>query len=344
MIKEWPGYKKGINLGGWLSQCVHTYEHYDSFIKEEDLKTISSWGLDHVRIPVDYDLVEDKEGNYIEKGFEYIQKAIDWCKNSKLNMILDIHKTFGYSFDSGEKEDGFFVNEAYQERFYRLWEELAKRFGNYGDRVAFELLNEVTDQSYGPIWNAIAKKCIIRIRKIAPTTKILVGSYWNNAVSSVKDLDEPYDKNIIYNCHCYEPIIFTHQAAGWVDVMKPDFRISFKNTYKKYKEECGKLSQYWARDFFVPGSEDDVIDSSYFEGLFQSALATADKRDVALYCGEYGVIDIASNEDTLEWYKAINAVFQKYNIGRAAWSYRRMNFGLSDAKYDDIREELIKYL
>ena len=73
-------------------------------------------------------------------------------------------------------------------------------------------------------------------------------------------------------------------------------------------------------------------------------IATAEKNNAPLYCGEYGVIDLASNEDTIEWYKTINEIFKKYDIGRAAWSYNRMNFGLSDAKYDDIREELLKYL
>ena len=63
-----------------------------------------------------------------------------------------------------------------------------------------------------------------------------------------------------------------------------------------------------------------------------------------LYCGEYGVIDCASPEDTLEWYKMINAAFLKYGIGRAAWSYRRMDFGLSDARMDGVREELLRFI
>ena len=37
-MKDFKGYKKGVNLGGWLSQCKHTYEHYDSFISESDIE------------------------------------------------------------------------------------------------------------------------------------------------------------------------------------------------------------------------------------------------------------------------------------------------------------------
>lgn len=63
-------------------------------------------------------------------------------------MILDLHKTYGFSFDEGESESGFFESEELQERFFRLWEEIAKRFGKYHDCVAFELLNEVTNKEY----------------------------------------------------------------------------------------------------------------------------------------------------------------------------------------------------
>ena len=107
-MKKFNSFMHGVNLGGWFSQCNHTEERYDNFIKKEDFKVISDWGLDHIRLPVDYNLVETSDGTPIEKGFERIQKAIDWCKENNLNMILDLHKTAGFSFDKGEQETGFF--------------------------------------------------------------------------------------------------------------------------------------------------------------------------------------------------------------------------------------------
>ena len=61
-MKQLTGFQRGINLGGWLSQCTPTKEHYDTFITEQDLRTIASWGLDHVRLPIDYVLVEQEDG------------------------------------------------------------------------------------------------------------------------------------------------------------------------------------------------------------------------------------------------------------------------------------------
>ena len=65
---------------------------------------------------------------------------------------------------------------------------------------------------------------------------------------------------------------------------------------------------------------------------------------MALYCGEYGVINLASAEDTLKWYRMIGDTFNKYGIGRAAWSYREMDFGIVDPHMDSVRDDVLKYL
>ena len=111
-MKQFSGYMHGVNLGGWLSQCNYKKEHLDSFIVEDDIKTIAGWKLDHIRLPVDYNLFQKDDGSFIENGFTYVQNCIDWCKKYNLNMILDLHKTAGFSFDKDEKEIGFFDSEA----------------------------------------------------------------------------------------------------------------------------------------------------------------------------------------------------------------------------------------
>ena len=154
----------------------------------------------------------------------------------------------------------------------------------------------------------------------------------------------PYDENIVYNFHCYEPLVFTHQGAPWVGPkMNPDFRFPLKSKFSDYKtmtkEKCGQVGT--SLEGF---SEDSVPDVSFFETIFAEAVRIAEERNVMLYCGEYGVIDKATPQDTLEWYRLISTVFNKHGIGRAAWSYRLMDFGLSDARLDAVRSKLIKYL
>ena len=49
-MRELIGYQRGINSGGWFSQCNHSEMHYDEFISESDFEQVFAWGLDHVRI------------------------------------------------------------------------------------------------------------------------------------------------------------------------------------------------------------------------------------------------------------------------------------------------------
>ena len=312
------GFYRGVNLGGWFSQCDYSRERLDHFIEEKDMDVIAGWGLDHVRIPMDYNVLEQADGSLCEEGFDRIARAVGWCGKRGLKVVLDLHKTAGYSFDAAHQESGFFGSLPYQERFYKLWEGLAARF-NDPERIAFELLNEVTDQSVIGDWNRIAAECIRRIRKIAPRSLILVGSYWNNSPAAVKDLDLPADDRVVYNFHCYDPLDFTHQGATWIP--DPAFDIGRRVSF-------GEAN----------------ITPEYFEGQFASAIETAAARGTTLYCGEYGVIEHATPEDTVRWFRTINEVFEKHRIARSAWSYREMNFGLSDARLDGVRDELVRYL
>ena len=342
-MKLWPGYTHGVNLGGWLSQCPHTRERYETFIGEDDIRTIRDWGLDHVRVPVDYELVEDETGAFREEGFVYIQRAVDWCRRYKLHMILDLHKTCGFSFDAGERECGFFEDAALQERFYRLWEEFARRYGGCADMLAFELLNEVTEPVYSDAWNRIAAACIARIRALAPTAKILVGGYWNNSLEALPELLPPPDEHVIYTFHCYEPLIFTHQGAYWIPGMDTDFRLSAEASYGEMEACSRRELRHWHASFdgLDPAGR---LSAAYFERRFAEAVRLAEERGTGLYCGEYGVIDRAAPEDALRWYACIHAAFEKYGIGRAAWSYREMDFGLADERLDGVRERLLPLL
>lgn len=308
MLKK-MGIVRGVNLGGWLSQCDYSDKRLNEFIQEEDFARIASWGLDHVRIPVDYNVLDDG------RGYAKLDWAIEMCRKYGLKMVLDLHKTAGFSFDKGEAEVGFFDSESYQERFYALWEELARRYGSMTELLVFELLNEVTEPRFIDAWNRISGETIRRIRTIAPDVVILVGSYWNNSASSVKDLAAPADDKVIYNFHCYEPLAFTHQGAPWVENMDINARVAF--------DQCGATEEY-------------------FEGLFASAIEAAEKNHTTLYCGEYGVIDVVNPEDTLKWLKTIHAVLDKHGISRALWSYKGMNFGLTRPELDGVREEMIQ--
>ena len=64
-MRCFEGFQKGVNLGGWISQFAkYDHEHFRTFITREDSAYIASLGFDHVRLPVDYNVLEDEQGGY----------------------------------------------------------------------------------------------------------------------------------------------------------------------------------------------------------------------------------------------------------------------------------------
>lgn len=258
-------------------------------------------------------------------------------------MVLDLHAASGYVFDQEGAGKNFFRVEEKISMFKDLWRELSRRYVSYSDRVCFELLNEVVDEEDNEPWMKIAEETTAIIREYSTDIKILIGSYYNNSVSTCKYIAAPFDENIVYNVHCYDPIVFTHQGAWWVGGMPLDFRMKYGFTKEEYleivKENCEPLMS--SGEAMVDG---EVISEKFFDNIFAEAVEVCNERNTYLYCGEYGVIDCADPEDILAWYKHIRKTFDKYEIGSCAWTYKNMDFGIADERMDGVREELIKYL
>lgn len=337
-MNTWNGYMKGVNLGGWLSQCEYDEKHFETFITEEDIKQIKSWGMDHVRLPFDFNILQDKDGNFKDDGFRFLDLAVEWCRNNNINIILDLHKAAGFSFDKGENESGLFGNPTYEKRFMDLWVLMAARYGKIGPNVSFELLNEVTSPSFNEGWMNLAEKTIASIRRIAPDVKIIIGGYWNNSPDAVKDLIVPPDSNVFYTFHCYDPLCFTHQGASWVEAMPLDFRLKYPFDYDSEEAQPAKASYELMKMPWPKGKS--IVE--HFEQKFADALRVAKERNVLLYCGEYGVIELADEQSTLNWYKEIHSVLGKYGIGHALWNYKGKDYGFCQKHYDNVRDEILK--
>lgn len=184
--------------------------------------------------------------------------------------------------------------------------------------MMFDLLNEVTEEEYCEKWNRISRECIRRIRKSAPQTPILVGSYNWNSAKTVPDLDRPYDSLVFFNFHFYEPIEYTHQGAYW-------------------------RAAYQDINLRIPFAESGMSEQ-FVEEFIASAVSKAEREGTELYCGEFGVIDVVPPEDAINWFRTVHGVFEKHGIGRSLWSYKQMDFGLTDSRMDCVRKELLTLL
>ena len=332
-------FNRGINIGGYLSQCVHSQEHYQNFIGEEDIRRIAGLGFDHIRLPIDYEVLESDEGIKKPEGYAYVSQVVLWCQKYNLNVVLDLHKAYGYDFNHAgdESKNNLFTHPELQQRFIRLWETIALEYCNYS-HVAFELLNEVVEEENAKAWNDLIGRTVEAIRLVAKKRPIIYGGIRWNSADTLKYLDIPREENIIFTFHLYEPLIFTHQKAYWVEKIDKQKDIFYPETMEYYRQHSEPLG---VQGSAVLNSKSQTMGFEFIKEMVLEAVKAAENAGVSLYCGEFGVIDQAPVKDTLRWFEDVDKVFREFNIGCALWTYKEKDFGLIDSHYDEIREDII---
>lgn len=70
-------------------------KHWDTWMTEEDISEIQSYGLNTIRIPVGYWMKEDlvyRDSEYFPQGgFDYLERLCGWASDAGLYIIMDLH-------------------------------------------------------------------------------------------------------------------------------------------------------------------------------------------------------------------------------------------------------------
>jgi endoglucanase len=326
---------RGINLGGWLSQCDEFSErHYESFIRKDDIARIADIGFNHVRLPIDYSVLENDDNPYVyrEDGFSHINDCLDWAKHYNLGIIIDLHSAPGFRFNRPENTT-LFADPVCQERFISLWREIAKRYRDEGASLEFELLNEIVLPD-GGLWNEYASRIIKGIREIDERREIVIGGNNYNSVNALHEITIFDDPHVIYTFHFYEPMLFTHQKASWIPVL-----VEYNRTLD-YPGSLEGVEEFVAGKMGDSGVFHDNVSFRKYIGKkmngdllaaeMQQAFDFQEKMGKPLYCGEFGVIDKAPMEGRMNWIRAVDTILDEHGIGRALWTYKNRDFGLVD--------------
>ena len=94
--------------------------------------------FDHIRLPIDYEVIEHEDGSEIKENYRFIDDTLKWCRKRSLKVVLDIHKTWGYFFDDANVagRNTLFDSPEAQDRFVALWDRMSKRYADFNDFVA----------------------------------------------------------------------------------------------------------------------------------------------------------------------------------------------------------------
>lgn len=316
----------GTNIGHWLSQSSLDRKVMAQFFTRDDVAWIRDLGMDHIRLPVDYALFETGgfSGGYSEEGLGWIDRALEWCADAGLDMVLDMHFLPGHSFRAECRDYNLIWNSEspQRRRAVKLWKMLARRYRASG--ALLELLNEPVAHEDSQ-WNDLAGALHAAIREEDSDAIVLLSTNHWSSVSSFPALRVIDDPNLVYTFHFYQPHPFTHQNARW------DFlgrSLAGRPVPYPGPLDPGLLdaAPELRKDFAFMAER--PYGQDYLEGELRPALDFSATHGARLYCGEYGTVSSAPAKDRLRWYRDILEVFSRNGIGGAVWNYKSDNFGM----------------
>ena len=317
---------RGVNISHWLSQ-TGPWAPRDKFFTKKDVKLIDSLGFDHIRLPIDEEILWNEDGSVNMESLQDVKNCINWCAEYGLSVVVDLHILRSHHFNArnNEGEMTLWVDTAAQDNFIRLWENLSEFLKDYpNDMVAYELMNEPVAPDHEQ-WNVLIHRAIKVIRQKEPNRVIIFGSNRWQQPFSFPFLKVPEgDKNIILSVHTYHPYFVTHYKAFWSPAR-------FYEGPVQYPGQCISDSAW---DTYVDTTnvplmvrlEEEkarkIYNKDTLQAIIQEAVDKATEVGLQLYCNEFGCLPNIPEEMRLRYYQDVTDNFRENNIVFANWDYK----------------------
>ncbi len=313
--------RRGTNISHWLSQSRRRGEERRAYFTRRDVEFLAGLGLDHLRIPIDEEQLWEEAGQPDEEAFGLLDRALDWCAEVGLKVIVDLHILRSHHFDSRERP--LWTEVAAQERFFQLWRDLSARLADRPNgMVAYELMNEPVAPD-AEDWNRLVAGAVELIRQREPHRTLVIGSNRWQSAENFDQLKVPAgDPNILLSFHFYIPFPFTHYRAPWNPIGKYQGPVRYPGLVVA-DEDLEGLSA----DLVGVIGEPRFFDREALEQKLSKPLALAHETGLPLYCGEWGALPSSPRADRLRWYSDVRSIFESHDIGWANWDYKG-SFGL----------------
>lgn len=271
-------------------------------LQEPDFALAAEIGINTIRLSISHESIEvrDQPGQWYEGGFARIQQLLDWCAKYDLMAILDLHNALGRE---GGGDPRLWREPQYQDRFVAVWQEIARRFKDNPQVIAYEPLNEPEPQHVRDmaerhaVWNSLAQRTSRAIREIDPDRPIIINSIEYAHPSAFKGLELSGVPNTVYSFHWYDPKPFHMQKRP---------TLQDKQTYHYPDVIYGRA---WNRR--------TILES------WQPALQFAREHDVPLFCGEFGCVSDCPEMEDMVWLLDVISLFDQNAIG---WTYYHYMF------------------
>ena len=331
-------FNRGVNLTGWFQTGSVSQIQFNRYSKK-DFENIKSLGCDVIRLPINLHFMTKGQPDYrIEPLFyEFLDQVVSWAEELNLYLILDNH-----TFDPAVN-----TNPNVGPILEKVWLQMATHYKERSQYIMYEILNEphgISDAA----WNAIQLAVIDKIRTVDTRHTLVVGPSSWNTYNNLAYLPRYQDTNLLYTFHFYDPFLFTHQGATWVDPsMAPLSGIPFPYQADSMPALPASLTSTWVGDNYRSYAIDGTVQK--VKQLIDIAVRFRDDRKVPIFCGEFGVyIPNSKNHHRVFWYEVVRKYLEEKQIAWTSWDYHG-GFGLFESGSNgffehDLNVQLLKAL
>jgi endoglucanase len=303
----------------------------DCNFQEDDLRWMSDWGFDFVRLPMDYWMWVDSDWRQTRKlnpndvlkintaVLEKVDRTLDLCRKYSLHLSLNFHRAPGYCINNPEREPFvLWKDKAAEDAFVYHWDVFAKRYkGIPKDVLSFNLVNEAPSPKEGYMsrddYARVMLRATNKIRESSPDRIVIV----DGLAVGTQIATELIPSGVAQSVHAYWPAGVSHYRASWVDRNS-----SFPMPAWPMKDKNGKVT----------------ADRSMLEQRFKP-WGELMRKGIGVHCGECGCFNRTPYDVFIAWFTDNMEVLKSHGIGYALWNFRGsfgiLNSGRTDIQYED---------
>lgn len=305
-------FSRGVNLTNWFQAASAQQIQFTRFVRQ-DFVNIKSLGCDVIRLPINLHAMTSGDPDWILDPLflNFLDSAVTWAEELGIHLLIDNH-TFDPAANTDPQIGPILI---------KVWAQMAYHYKDRSEYIYYEILNEphgILDQ----LWGDIQQSVIDTIRAIDPVHTIIVGPAGWNSYNNLNALPYYSDTNLIYTFHFYDPFMFTHQGASWVNPsMVPLAGVPFPYDSAGMPSCPAELTGTWIESSLNNYKNDGTV--KRVQDLISLAVGFKNHRGVRLFCGEFGVFMPNSDEpDRVLWYNTVSDYLEKNGIAWTIWDYR----------------------
>jgi endoglucanase len=280
---------------------------------EADFQSISEWGFDFVRLPMDYRCWTSPADPYKlnEPALKEIDQAVEFGRKHGVHVDLNLHRAPGYTVATPPEKLNLWNDEEAQKQFDFQWSQFARRYkGIPSSQLSFNLVNEPAHTT-AERYDAVVRRAVTAIRREDPGRLVIAdGLQWGRDPQF--DL---VDLQIAQSTRGYEPFPLTHYKASWAGGERfalPTWPLKQGNKVTDRE----KLHE----DRIVPWKK-------------------LEAKGVGVHVGEWGAFNKTPHDVVLRWARDLLGLWKDAGWGWALWNFRGsfgiLDSGRSDAAYDN---------